>query len=234
MAGPSIGVWVKVKTKSGVTPRVIPNKDGGGQYSQGQVITQSEFNELRQKRNQRLQEDRAGKPADNQTIRKPLTNAKGQGLLFDAGQYISPDAVKKERRRADRQIDALRDERDAVKRALTESTTPDGVARQQARIARIKQQISKLKRIVDGKEQPKRLSKGTPSEGRQSLNRDKVPLEKRKQKLLNTPSKIEMRREILDLRRKSKRAIKRGNEDIGVALKKKADALAQEVKRLRF
>jgi hypothetical protein len=56
MAGPGIGVWVKVKTKSGVTPRVIPNKDGGGQYSQGQVITQSEFNELRQKRAERLQQ----------------------------------------------------------------------------------------------------------------------------------------------------------------------------------
>jgi hypothetical protein len=59
MAGPGIGVWVKVKTKSGVTPRVIPNKDGGGQYSQGQVITQSEFNELRQKRAERLQGEQA-------------------------------------------------------------------------------------------------------------------------------------------------------------------------------
>jgi hypothetical protein len=56
MAGPSIGTWVKVKTKTGLTPRVIPNKDGGGQYSQGQVITQSEFNELRQKRAGRLRE----------------------------------------------------------------------------------------------------------------------------------------------------------------------------------
>jgi hypothetical protein len=51
MAGPSIGTWVKVKNKSGrMTARVIPNKYGGGSYSQGQVITQSEFQKVQERR----------------------------------------------------------------------------------------------------------------------------------------------------------------------------------------
>jgi hypothetical protein len=41
MAGPSIGTWVKVRSKSGgTTPRVLAKKFGGGAYQQGQVITQ--------------------------------------------------------------------------------------------------------------------------------------------------------------------------------------------------
>lgn len=51
MAGPSIGTWVKVKNKSGrLTARVIPNKFGGGGYSQGEVITQSEFQKVQKER----------------------------------------------------------------------------------------------------------------------------------------------------------------------------------------
>lgn len=51
MAGPSIGTWVKVKNKSGrTTARVIANKFGGGAYSQGEVISQSEYNDYKAKR----------------------------------------------------------------------------------------------------------------------------------------------------------------------------------------
>lgn len=51
MAGPSIGTWVKVRSKSGgTTPRVLAKKFGGGAYQQGQVITQSEYNSYKKDR----------------------------------------------------------------------------------------------------------------------------------------------------------------------------------------
>jgi hypothetical protein len=51
MAGPSIGTWVKVRSKSGgTTPRVLAKKYGGGAYDQGEVITQSEYEKYKQNR----------------------------------------------------------------------------------------------------------------------------------------------------------------------------------------
>jgi hypothetical protein len=51
MAGPSIGTWVKVRSKSGgTTPRVLAKKFGGGAYQQGQVITQSEYESYKRQR----------------------------------------------------------------------------------------------------------------------------------------------------------------------------------------
>jgi hypothetical protein len=51
MAGPSIGTWVKVRSKSGgTTPRVLAKKFGGGEYRQGEVITQSEYQDYKKVR----------------------------------------------------------------------------------------------------------------------------------------------------------------------------------------
>lgn len=82
MAGPSIGTWVKVRNKSGrMTSRVIPNKFGGAKYEQGQVITQSEYNAYKAKRDDIKSEIAVGKaeskgidvadPVSKKSKRKP-------------------------------------------------------------------------------------------------------------------------------------------------------------------
>lgn len=61
MAGPSIGTWVKVRNKSGrTTARVIAKKFGGGSYSQGEVITQSEYNSYKDKRAEGMKAEASG------------------------------------------------------------------------------------------------------------------------------------------------------------------------------
>jgi hypothetical protein len=52
MAGPSIGTWVKVRSKSGgTTPRVLANKYGGKWWAkQGEVITQSRYEQYKKLR----------------------------------------------------------------------------------------------------------------------------------------------------------------------------------------
>ena len=73
MAGPNIGTWVKVK---GVGTKLISNKDGDRNYTQGQTITQSEFQDLRQKRAERLQGDKALPYIDNGESANPARKTK--------------------------------------------------------------------------------------------------------------------------------------------------------------
>lgn len=75
MAGPSIGTWVKVKGKSGkTTAKVIPIKFGGGSYSQGEVITQSEFKKVQQARAEAKQQPSKSSPST--TSNKPARKTK--------------------------------------------------------------------------------------------------------------------------------------------------------------
>lgn len=177
MAGPSIGTWVKVRNKSGrLTARVIPNKFGGGSYQQGEVITQSEFQKVQEKRAKANKGD-----GGNQS----LSNKKGQGLLFDTRSYISKDAVSKERDAARWKIDDLREAKKSIqeeieyrmeKRVRTKSSQEKDdliVARYQSKVVRINQQIKKMKDVKDGKVIPARVRKGTVDEMPSKPNRDR-------------------------------------------------------------
>jgi hypothetical protein len=80
MAGPSIGTWVKVRSKSGgTTPRVLAKKFGGGEYQQGQVITQSEYESYKKQRAEGMKKE---KPKD--TKLKQLTGTPKQVAYADA------------------------------------------------------------------------------------------------------------------------------------------------------
>lgn len=55
MAGATVATWVKVRTKTGLTSRPISHKyEGGANYEKGQVITQSEFNEIKASRGEKV------------------------------------------------------------------------------------------------------------------------------------------------------------------------------------
>ena len=65
MAGATVATWVKVRTKTGLTSRPISHKyEGGAGFEKGQTITQSEYNEIKANRSQKVQEA-AGKLAEN-------------------------------------------------------------------------------------------------------------------------------------------------------------------------
>jgi hypothetical protein len=182
MAGPSIGTWVKVRSKSGgTTPRVLAKKYGGGAYQQGQVITQSEYESYKKQRAEGMKAEEASPQRTGRS--NPTANAKGQGMLFDARQYISPKALQREQRRVAGQISDLRAQRSIAKDGLIEGGSVETVARQQARIARINQQIAKLKEINSGKRLSPRLAKGTTEEGKSAPNRDRSSLNSRIKRL---------------------------------------------------
>jgi len=164
-----------------MTARVIAKKYGGGSYEQGQVITQSEYNAYKEKRAEGMKAEKSSPQRTGGT--DPVVNAKGQGMLFDAKQYISPKALQREQRRVADQISDLRAQRSIAKDGLIEGGSVETVARQQARIARINQQIAKLKEIKSGKRLSPRLAKGTREEGKSAPNRDHSSLNSRIKRL---------------------------------------------------
>jgi len=55
MAGATVATWVKVRTKTGLTSRPISHKyEGGANYEKGQVITQSEYNDIKANRGEKV------------------------------------------------------------------------------------------------------------------------------------------------------------------------------------
>lgn len=90
MAGPSIGTWVKVKNKSGrMTARVLAKKFGGGEYEQGQVITQSEYQSFQKKRAEAIASESPSK-----TAAKTTTNpGKSVKVEVGLGRDLDGDAM---------------------------------------------------------------------------------------------------------------------------------------------
>lgn len=89
MAGPSIGTWVKVRNKSGrTTARVIAKKFGGGSYSQGEVITQSEYNSYKDKRAEGMKAEASGGGGGGRQARQNRINEIRDNIGTEAGKKI--------------------------------------------------------------------------------------------------------------------------------------------------
>ena len=98
MAGPSIGTWVKVRNKSGrTTARVIAKKFGGGSYSQGEVITQSEYNSYKDKRAEGMKAEASGGGGGQAKARLPkaaLSKQEKTSILLKNKKRIKAEASK--------------------------------------------------------------------------------------------------------------------------------------------
>ena len=80
MAGATVATWVKVKTKSGLTSRPISHKyENGASYAPGQAITQSEYNEIKANRSEKVStmKERAIATTENST---PPNKKQSRGL----------------------------------------------------------------------------------------------------------------------------------------------------------
>jgi len=108
MAGPSIGTWVKVKNKSGrMTARVLAKKFGGGEYEQGQVITQSEYQSFQKKRAEAIAQDSKGKKKDDSLPSKFSLSDYADPFLLDTVAITSNKKSKMSSAEVDKMADAL-------------------------------------------------------------------------------------------------------------------------------
>lgn len=156
MAGPSIGTWVKVRNKSGrTTARVIAKKFGGGSYSQGEVITQSEYNSYKDKRADAMKAEASGGGGQARQDKNPQTFARatrgqvpGASIrnIARSAEARRGIAVAQKRLQREEKIGARLDKIERQRVAATEAAKKAKAAGNEAES---KKQRAKVKRLVN-------------------------------------------------------------------------------------